>query len=129
MPRLALRKGFTALGAHALLQLPHRGSQDAATPGRRQPPQRATQTATQGPARRIYVGKHGRSLTDPIATPDHLKGHTPSLTTDTPHSTLSTKDDTEVKLGVFLSNTQSRRAKLITAKRQQLTNHGLQWAE
>ncbi|MFF1655979.1 Helicase associated domain protein [Streptomyces sp. NPDC058255] len=37
-------------------------------------------------------------------------------------------DGTEVKLGVFLSNTKSRRAKLTTDKLQQLADIGLAWA-
>ncbi|MGW4985709.1 Helicase associated domain protein [Streptomyces mirabilis] len=37
-------------------------------------------------------------------------------------------DGTQVKLGVFLSNTKSRRAKLTTDKLQQLANIGLAWA-
>jgi hypothetical protein len=38
------------------------------------------------------------------------------------------EDGTKVKLGVFLSNTKSRRAKLTTDKLQQLANLGLDWA-
>ncbi|MFC9916542.1 hypothetical protein, partial [Streptomyces sp. NPDC127197] len=37
-------------------------------------------------------------------------------------------DGTEVKLGVFLSNTKSRRAKLTADKLQQLADLGLEWA-
>ncbi|MFF1767081.1 Helicase associated domain protein [Streptomyces sp. NPDC058249] len=37
-------------------------------------------------------------------------------------------DGTEVRLGVFLSNTKSRRAKLTTDKLQQLADIGLAWA-
>ncbi|WP_413777682.1 hypothetical protein [Streptomyces sp. AM8-1-1] len=37
-------------------------------------------------------------------------------------------DGTEVKLGVFLSNAKTRRAKLTTDQLQQLANHGLEWA-
>ncbi|GAA1934112.1 hypothetical protein GCM10009753_79330 [Streptantibioticus ferralitis] len=37
-------------------------------------------------------------------------------------------DGTEVRLGVFLSNTKSRRAKLADDKRQQLAALGLEWA-
>jgi hypothetical protein len=37
-------------------------------------------------------------------------------------------DGTEVKLGVFLSNTKSRRAKLSADKLQVLADLGLQWA-
>ncbi|MFE4801757.1 hypothetical protein ACFRFL_44130 [Streptomyces sp. NPDC056708] len=38
------------------------------------------------------------------------------------------EDGTEVKLGVFLSNTKSRRAKLTADKLQQLAALGLEWA-
>ncbi|MFJ9551832.1 helicase associated domain-containing protein [Streptomyces erythrochromogenes] len=38
------------------------------------------------------------------------------------------EDGTEVKLGVFLSNTKSRRAKLTTDKLQALAALGLEWA-
>ncbi|MFF5538635.1 helicase associated domain-containing protein [Streptomyces cinerochromogenes] len=38
-------------------------------------------------------------------------------------------DGTEVKLGVFLANTKTRRAKLSAAQLQQLAALGLQWAE
>ncbi|MGW4823104.1 hypothetical protein ACWEP4_30015 [Streptomyces sp. NPDC004227] len=37
-------------------------------------------------------------------------------------------DDTSVRLGVFLSNTQTRRAKLTTDKLQALAGLGLEWA-
>ncbi|CAL9332424.1 hypothetical protein SUDANB132_00099 [Streptomyces sp. enrichment culture] len=37
------------------------------------------------------------------------------------------EDGTEVRLGVFLSNTKSRRGKLTTDKLQQLAVLGLQW--
>ncbi|MFF4138597.1 hypothetical protein ACFY1B_45825, partial [Streptomyces mirabilis] len=37
-------------------------------------------------------------------------------------------DGTQVKLGVFLSNTKSRRAKLTTDKLTALANLGLDWA-
>ncbi|MGN3953501.1 hypothetical protein ACGV4K_00055 [Streptomyces sp. WAC8370] len=37
-------------------------------------------------------------------------------------------DGTEVKLGVFLSNTKSRRAKLTAGKLAALANLGLDWA-
>lgn len=37
-------------------------------------------------------------------------------------------DGTEIKLGVWLTNTKSRRAKLTTDKLQQVANHGLEWA-
>ncbi|MFJ9551956.1 hypothetical protein ACIRPF_38195 [Streptomyces erythrochromogenes] len=39
------------------------------------------------------------------------------------------EDGTEVKLGVFLSNTKSRRAKLTSDKLQALAALGLEWAE
>ncbi|MEU5256699.1 DEAD/DEAH box helicase [Streptomyces longwoodensis] len=39
------------------------------------------------------------------------------------------EDGTEVKLGVFLSNTKTRRAKLTTDKLATLANLGLEWAE
>ncbi|MFE4801759.1 hypothetical protein ACFRFL_44145 [Streptomyces sp. NPDC056708] len=38
------------------------------------------------------------------------------------------EDGTEVKLGVFLSNTKSRRAKLTASKLQELAELGLDWA-
>ncbi|MFF0001143.1 hypothetical protein [Streptomyces avermitilis] len=38
------------------------------------------------------------------------------------------EDGTEVRLGVFLSNTKSRRAKRNADKLQQLANLGLDWA-
>jgi hypothetical protein len=38
------------------------------------------------------------------------------------------EDRTEAKLGVFLSNSKSRRAKLSTDKLQQLADLGLDWA-
>ncbi|MET9819837.1 helicase associated domain-containing protein, partial [Streptomyces sp. NPDC006355] len=38
------------------------------------------------------------------------------------------EDGTEVKLGVFLSNTKTRRAKLSADKLQQLADLGLDWA-
>ncbi|WP_405852898.1 MULTISPECIES: hypothetical protein [unclassified Streptomyces] len=38
------------------------------------------------------------------------------------------EDGTEVKLGVFLSNTKSRRAKLTADKLQALAALGLDWA-
>lgn len=38
------------------------------------------------------------------------------------------KDGTQVKLGVFLSNTKTRRAKLTTDKLQVLAGLGLEWA-
>ncbi|MFF2519392.1 Helicase associated domain protein [Streptomyces sp. NPDC058086] len=37
-------------------------------------------------------------------------------------------DGTQVRLGVFLSNTKSRRGKLTADKRQQLAGLGLAWA-
>ncbi|WP_433570156.1 helicase associated domain-containing protein [Streptomyces sp. CA-251247] len=37
-------------------------------------------------------------------------------------------DGTEIKPGVFLSNTKTRRAKLTTDQLQQLADHGLDWA-
>lgn len=39
------------------------------------------------------------------------------------------EDGTEVKLGVFLSNTKTRRAKLTTDKLAALADLGLDWAE
>lgn len=38
------------------------------------------------------------------------------------------EDGTEVKLGVFLSNTKSRRAKLTASKLQEHAELGLDWA-
>ncbi|MEU7061856.1 helicase [Streptomyces sp. NPDC046197] len=38
------------------------------------------------------------------------------------------EDGTEVKLGVFLSNTKTRRATLTSGKLQQLADLGLDWA-
>jgi hypothetical protein len=38
------------------------------------------------------------------------------------------KDGTDVKLGVWLTNTKTRRAKLTHHQLQQLAHHGLQWA-
>ncbi|KIZ15745.1 helicase [Streptomyces natalensis ATCC 27448] len=38
------------------------------------------------------------------------------------------EDGTEVKLGVFLSNTKSRRGKLTADKRATLAALGLEWA-
>lgn len=38
------------------------------------------------------------------------------------------EDGTEVKLGVFLSNSKSRRAKLTAGKLKQLADLGLEWA-
>jgi hypothetical protein len=38
------------------------------------------------------------------------------------------EDGTEVKLGVFLSNSKSRRAKLTAVKLQALADLGLEWA-
>ena len=37
-------------------------------------------------------------------------------------------DGTDVKLGVFLSNTKTRRATLAPEKRRQLAGLGLEWA-
>ncbi|WP_432107659.1 hypothetical protein [Streptomyces sp. AA1529] len=39
------------------------------------------------------------------------------------------RDGTEVKLGVFLSNTKTRRAKLTTDKLTTLAELGLKWAK
>ncbi|TXL88195.1 helicase [Streptomyces sp. IB2014 016-6] len=39
------------------------------------------------------------------------------------------EDGSEVKLGVFLSNSKSRRTKLTADKLAQLANLGLQWAD
>ncbi|ALO05668.1 hypothetical protein AQF52_0066 [Streptomyces venezuelae] len=38
------------------------------------------------------------------------------------------EDGSEVRLGVFLSNSKSRRAKLTPDKLQQLADLGLEWA-
>lgn len=54
------------------------------------------------------------------------KARTGSVTVSRAHvETL--EDGTEVKLGVFLSNTKSSRAKLTADKRQQLAELGLDW--
>ncbi|MGW4985667.1 hypothetical protein [Streptomyces mirabilis] len=53
----------------------------------------------------------------------------PSLMLDAAPSHVERLDDgTEVKLGLFLSNTESRRAKLSTDKLQVLADLGLEWA-
>ncbi|WP_328665221.1 Helicase associated domain protein [Streptomyces sp. NBC_00322] len=55
------------------------------------------------------------------------KARTGSVTVPRAHvETL--EDGTEVKLGVFLSNTKTRRAKLTADKLQQLAELGLEWA-
>ncbi|MGW6360904.1 helicase associated domain-containing protein, partial [Streptomyces sp. NPDC055092] len=55
------------------------------------------------------------------------KTRTGSLTV--PRAHVERLDDgTEVRLGVFLSNTKSRRAKLTTDKLHALAGLGLEWA-
>jgi superfamily II DNA or RNA helicase len=62
-----------------------------------------------------------------VAALEQYKGRTGSVTVPRAHvETLP--DGTEVKLGVFLSNTKSRRGKLTADKLQQLAALGLEWA-
>ncbi|MGD3112494.1 Helicase associated domain protein [Streptomyces sp. YGL11-2] len=62
-----------------------------------------------------------------IAALAQFKARTGSVTV--PRSHVETlPDGTEVKLGVFLSNTKSRRAKLTPDKRKALADLGLHWA-
>ncbi|WP_424863977.1 hypothetical protein [Streptomyces sp. MMS24-I29] len=59
--------------------------------------------------------------------PWRSKARTDSLTVPRAHiETLP--DGTEVKLGVFLSNTKTRRAKLTVDKLAALAGLGLEWA-
>ncbi|RSM94045.1 helicase [Streptomyces sp. WAC 01325] len=61
-----------------------------------------------------------------IAALAQYKARTGSVTVPRAHIEVL-PDGTEVKLGVFLSNTKSRRAKLTPDKLQQLANLGLNW--
>ncbi|MFD0034096.1 helicase associated domain-containing protein, partial [Streptomyces sp. NPDC127172] len=58
---------------------------------------------------------------------EQYKARTGSLTVPRGH-VERLEDGTEIKLGVFLSNSKTRRAKLTTDKLQQLANLGLHWA-
>ncbi|MGW4882219.1 Helicase associated domain protein [Streptomyces sp. NPDC004262] len=62
-----------------------------------------------------------------VAALVQYKARTGSVTVPRGH-TERLEDGTEVRLGVFLSNTKSRRAKLTTDKLQQLADLGLDWA-
>ncbi|MEU1232303.1 Helicase associated domain protein [Streptomyces sp. NPDC005828] len=62
-----------------------------------------------------------------VAALAQYKARTGSVTVPRSHVEVL-PDGTEVKLGVFLSNTKTRRAKLTPDKLQQLADHGLEWA-
>ena len=62
-----------------------------------------------------------------VAALTQYKARTGSVTVSRGH-VERLEDGTEVKLGVFLSNAKSRRAKLSADKLQQLTDLGLDWA-
>src|SRR2546421_3606985 len=75
--------------------------------------------AAQGRLRRLRAGRRGPTR--------QYKARTGSLTVSRGHvETLP--DGTEMKLGVFLSNTKTRRTKLTQDKRQQLVQLGAEWA-
>ncbi|MFH8534759.1 helicase associated domain-containing protein [Streptomyces tendae] len=62
-----------------------------------------------------------------VAALAQYKARTGSVTVSRGH-TERLEDGTEVRLGVFLSNTRSRRSKLTADKLQQLADLGLAWA-
>lgn len=62
-----------------------------------------------------------------VAALAQYKAHTGSLTVPRAH-VEALPDGTEVKLGVFLSNSKSRRAKLTVDKLAALAGLGLEWA-
>ncbi|WP_031227467.1 DEAD/DEAH box helicase [Streptomyces roseochromogenus] len=62
-----------------------------------------------------------------VAALAQYKARTGSVTVPRGH-VEKLEDGTEVKLGVFLSNTKSRRGKLTADKLQQLADLGLEWA-
>ncbi|MFH9426264.1 Helicase associated domain protein [Streptomyces sp. NPDC017529] len=62
-----------------------------------------------------------------VAALAQYKARTGSVTVPRAH-VERLEDGTEIKLGVFLSNTKSRRAKLTADKLQQLADLGLEWA-
>ncbi|MFE6131612.1 Helicase associated domain protein [Streptomyces sp. NPDC056437] len=81
-----------------------------ATPARARPSQSRTAAFERGVAALAQYTAPTGSVTVPRAYVEQLD------------------DGTEVKLGVFLSNSKSRRAKLTTDQRRQLASLGLQWA-
>ncbi|WP_405869908.1 helicase associated domain-containing protein [Streptomyces zaomyceticus] len=62
-----------------------------------------------------------------VAALDPVQGRTGSLTVPRAH-VERLEDGSEVKLGVFLSNSKSRRAKLTADKLAALAGLGLEWA-
>ncbi|MFJ2095051.1 Helicase associated domain protein [Streptomyces sp. NPDC087901] len=62
-----------------------------------------------------------------VAALTQYKARTGSVTVPRAH-VERLEDGTEVRLGVWIMNQKSRRAKLTTDKRQQLTNLGIGWA-
>ncbi|MFE5199008.1 Helicase associated domain protein [Streptomyces sp. NPDC056601] len=62
-----------------------------------------------------------------VAALAQYKARTDSVTVPRGHIE-ALPDGTDVKLGVFLSNTKTRRAKLTTERLAALANHGLEWA-
>ncbi|WP_432071160.1 helicase associated domain-containing protein, partial [Streptomyces sp. AA1529] len=72
--------------------------------------------------------KPGSAFERGVAALAQYKARTGSVTVPRGH-VEALPDGTEVKLGVFLSNTKTRRAKLTTDKLTTLAELGLKWAK